>query len=108
MRRPTFARAMESILAALRFQTDFHLASAAAIAAKSLANPNAPPDETTTKYIAQLLRLAHLRQRFPILTTAAAEPKEKELTEREQVYLSGGEDAVKATRPPPRGAPAVR
>ena len=100
MRRPTFARAMESILATLRFQTDFHLAAAAALAARSLAkpaNPDSPPDDSTTRYIAQLLRLAHLRQRFPTLPAAAqAEPEEKELTEREKVYLSGGEDAVEA------------
>jgi hypothetical protein len=101
MRRPTFARAMESILASLRFQTDFHLASAAAIAVKSLANPNTPPDESTTRYIAELLRLAHLRQRFPTLPDSPApedEPEEKQpqITEREWVYQINGEKGLKA------------
>src|SRR5687768_3987570 len=86
MRRPTFARAMESVLAALRFQTDFHLAAAAALAAQSLANPASPPEEKTTRYIAQLLRLSHLRQRFPTLPNMKPSDEEpKPMSEREFV-----------------------
>jgi hypothetical protein len=98
LRRPAFARALDTVLAALRFQTDFHLASAAAIAARALSDPNSPPDEQTTKRIAELLRLAHLRQRFPTLArpNAPGDDKAQVISERQQVYQYGGEDAVKA------------
>jgi hypothetical protein len=59
LRKPAFRRALQSVQSALRLQTDFLVVSTAANAARSLDSPQASP------HLANLLRLAHLRQRFP-------------------------------------------
>jgi hypothetical protein len=66
LRRRAFRVALRSLRDTHRFQTDFHLAAAASAAALKLAasqNSALAPDDL--KSIAQLLRLAHLRERFP-------------------------------------------
>src|SRR5258706_724129 len=75
LKKESFRKALASIRDALRFQADPHVATAAAQAAKSLqaALPAAAPLDldaaaqltTQLKAITDLLRLAHLRQRFP-------------------------------------------
>ena len=61
LRKPAFIAALRSVQAALRFQTDFQLSSAANNAARRLANHDA---DLTTQDLNRLLRHAHLRQRF--------------------------------------------
>src|SRR6476660_5571822 len=61
LRRPRFRSALNSVQLSIRFQTDFHIASAATSAARNLDNPNAP---ASAKQLENILRLAHLRQRF--------------------------------------------
>jgi hypothetical protein len=64
LRRPAFATALRSLRDALRTQADFHLASAAAQAVQGLATqPELAPQDF--RRLAELLRLAHQRQRFP-------------------------------------------
>ena len=72
LRRPTFARALQSLLAALRFQSDFQLASAATRAANRIAASSANDPDATIQDLERLLRLAHLRQRFPAPPDAPA------------------------------------
>jgi hypothetical protein len=71
LRKPAFRNALQSLREVLRFQIDFDLASAAAQAARRLTHPTPGADLThqDVKRLSDLLRLAHLRQRFP------AEPK---------------------------------
>src|SRR5688572_11347353 len=98
--RPHFRKTLQSTLAALRFQTDLHLAIAACQTARQIAfnsaAPNAPaptpPDPN------QLLRLHHLRQRFPAAGTPRKEdPEEPQpLSEREWVRSMSGDEGVKA------------
>ena len=64
LRRPAFLAALNSLHQTLRFQVDFHLATAAARAAAAF---TAQP-EFTTQDFNRLLRLAHLRDRFPSTT----------------------------------------
>ena len=64
LRRPAFLAALNSLHQTLRFQVDFHLATAAARAAAAF---TAQP-EFTTQDLSHLLRLAHLRDRFPANT----------------------------------------
>jgi hypothetical protein len=63
LKSPAFRSNLETLLAALRFQTDLHLALAACHTARQITTvpgiPATPPDPN------QLLRLHHLRQRFP-------------------------------------------
>jgi hypothetical protein len=74
LKKTSFRKDLAAIRDALRFQADLHVATAAAQAAKSLQSSlgSAPlsadtaADLTTQlKAITDLLRLAHLRQRFP-------------------------------------------
>jgi hypothetical protein len=66
LRRRAFRVALRSLRDTHRFQTDFHLAAAASAAALKLAaTPNSALSPDDLKSIAQLLRLAHLRERFP-------------------------------------------
>jgi hypothetical protein len=103
--RAHFRKTLQSTLAALRFQTDLHLALAACQTARQIASapaaPPTPPDAT------QLLRLHHLRQRFPaardLADTEPTDPKDpkdpndpSQLTEREWVRSMNGDEAVKA------------
>jgi hypothetical protein len=108
LRRPAFRSALESILAALRYQTDFHLAVAACHTARMIADgatlgeiENTPPKPD------QLLRLHHLRQRFPAspaptpqnTDAAQNEPTEtpkSQLSEREWVRSLNGDKAVES------------
>ena len=113
MRRPTFAKTVDSRLQAVRLQTDCHLAFAACQAARQAAQTCAapaspdpaaqpkPPDPN------QLFRLHHLRQRFPANPTSAgtngksqnlepAEPEPPALTEREWVYQINGQKGLEA------------
>ncbi|MCW3005270.1 MAG: hypothetical protein JWQ20_4568 [Conexibacter sp.] len=72
LRRPAFVTALNSLREALRFQVDFHLAAAAAQAAQRLTTPGESPLTTLDlRRLSELLRLAHLRQRFPAATAAA-------------------------------------
>ncbi|MGA2496353.1 MAG: hypothetical protein ABSH20_01345 [Tepidisphaeraceae bacterium] len=64
LRRPTFARALASVRDTLRLQADFHLASAATLASATLAGPNPPESAAAVHRLSNLLRLAHLRDRF--------------------------------------------
>src|SRR5688500_8233418 len=61
LRSPGFKTALRSIQNALRFQTDFVIASAAARAARAMDDPAKAP---TAKQLREILRLAHVRQRF--------------------------------------------
>ncbi len=65
LRRPAFRAALRSIQQTLRLQSDFHLTTAATLAAAKLD----PKDDAITPQsldkLTQLLRLSHLRQRFP-------------------------------------------
>src|SRR3954468_2462044 len=69
LRRPRFRSALNSVQLCIRFQTDFHIASAATAAARNLDNADAPP---TPKQLENILRLSHLRQRF---NATAPEPQ---------------------------------
>src|SRR5437016_1673293 len=66
LRSRAFVTALNSIRDALRFQLDFQLAAAAAQAAQILAAPGAQFSQLDLKRLSDLLRLAHLRQRFPV------------------------------------------
>lgn len=61
LRKPAFRAALASIRDTLQFQSDFQLANAATTAAGKLLADDAG---LTTHDLRQLLRLAHLRQRF--------------------------------------------
>jgi hypothetical protein len=66
LRRPAFQRALISLRKVLQFRAEFHLAAAAAHAAHTL-HATAPTQESQShKRLIDLLRLSHLRQRFPI------------------------------------------
>ena len=67
LRRPAFRTALRSVQAALRFRADFHLAAAADNAAQRLTSAADPAE---LKKLADILRLAHLRQRFPAAADA--------------------------------------
>jgi len=80
LRRPAFLAALNSLHQTLRFQVDFHLATAAARAAAAF---TAQP-ELTTQDLSRLLRLAHLRDRFastthPNFATPATFSQRKEI-----------------------------
>jgi hypothetical protein len=106
LRRPRFARALESILAAVRYQTDLHLAHAACNTAKHIAHAAASPPATKdqppgSKDLAPLLlRLHHLRQRFPAHPAQNGKPDddstEKVISEREFVRSISGDEGVHA------------
>jgi hypothetical protein len=66
LRKPAFKAALDSIRETLRFHADFQLTIGASQAAQSLRAPDhtaLTPDER--KKFSDLLRHAHLRQRFP-------------------------------------------
>src|SRR5712672_1544504 len=80
LKKQSFRNDLAAIRDALRFQADLPVATAAAQAAKSLqtrlgAGPlnadSAAAPTTQLKAITALLRLAHLRQRFPADTASA-------------------------------------
>jgi hypothetical protein len=84
LRRPAFLTALNSLHQTLRFQVDFHLATAAARAAAAF---TAQP-ELTTQDLSRLLRLAHLRDRFasttpPSFATPATFKQRQEIEELE-------------------------
>ena len=65
LRRPAFRRALDSLLDALRFRSDLHLAYAATTAAQTLQQPPDDPDKAEIecrKSKMALLKLVHLRQ----------------------------------------------
>jgi hypothetical protein len=62
LRRPAFVAALDSLRAACQYEVDFNLATAATCASQLLAIDPAADD---VKRLAELLRLAHLRHRFP-------------------------------------------
>ena len=68
LRRPGFRRALDTVLAALRFQADFHLQTAATHAANKIATASTTQDSALRtqdlKPLADLMRLSHIRQRF--------------------------------------------
>jgi hypothetical protein len=76
LRRPAFRAALDSLRQTLQFQSDFHLAAAASAAVQSLAAPDAPA--SSARRLENLLRLAHLRQRF---TSQQAIPEPEPLPE---------------------------
>src|SRR5688572_1235985 len=99
--RPHFRKSLQSTLAALRFQTDLHLAIAACQTARQIASrPLTQDSGLSTQDSNLLLRLHHLRQRFPAASgsadTKADEPEP--LSEREWVrsMATNGDEAVKA------------
>ena len=62
LRQPRFRAALNSLCETLRFKADFHLTLRAAQAAQSLGTQDSP---LTTRDSDRILRLAHMRQRFP-------------------------------------------
>ena len=66
LRRPGFVQAMRSIRDAMRYQADFQLLSAAASAAQGLheAVATGEGDAARMKAMSDLMKLAHVRQRF--------------------------------------------
>ena len=68
LRRPTFVAALQSVQNALRYQADFQLLSAAAAAAHMLHTSVTAGDhelqKQQVKAMSDLLKLAHLRERF--------------------------------------------
>jgi len=71
LRKPRFRSALNSVQLSIRFQTDFHIASAATSAARNLDHPDNP---ASAKQLENILRIAHLRQRF---NATAPEPEFK-------------------------------
>src|SRR3954468_6224407 len=69
LRRPAFQDALVTLREVLRFRTEFHLtAAAAAQAAQRLQSPasqDAGPTTQDYRRLLDLLRLTHVRQRFP-------------------------------------------
>jgi len=68
LRHEPFRRALDSIRDTLQFYADFQLARAASLAASRLATTGDSSGDLATadlKRLAELLRLAHLRHRFP-------------------------------------------
>ena len=97
--RPHFRKTLQSTLAALHFQTDLHLAMAACQTARQIAaRPLTQDSALGTQDSSLLLRLHHLRQRFPAARgsadTKADEPEP--LSEREWVRSMSGDEGVKA------------
>jgi hypothetical protein len=74
LRRPGFLKAMKTIREAMRYQADFQLLSAASAASQVLHTLIAAGDsevpKTQIQALSDLLKLAHLRERF-----APPEPK---------------------------------
>jgi hypothetical protein len=68
LRRPAFQDALVTLREVLRFRTEFHLTAAAANAAQRLQSSPAQEgvDARDYKRLLDLLRLTHVRQRFPI------------------------------------------
>jgi hypothetical protein len=67
LRRPAFLSALADLREVLRFRTDFHLTLAASQAAEQLQSPptgGSALDPQDHKRLLNLLRLAHVRQRF--------------------------------------------
>ena len=68
LKRPGFCDAMNSILRALRYQADFHLAAAAATGAHHLHQTLQVGEADTARKqiesLVQLLRMSHIRHRF--------------------------------------------
>jgi hypothetical protein len=69
LRRPAFQDALVTLREVLRFRTEFHLTAAAAQAAQHL--QSSPTQDSTLrtqdyKRLLDLLRLTHVRQRFPV------------------------------------------
>ncbi|MDB5320033.1 MAG: hypothetical protein JWN40_1664 [Phycisphaerales bacterium] len=65
LRRPCFQRALTTLREVLRFRADFHLTAAATQAARQLAQPDSAITAPDYKRLLDLIRLSHLRQRFP-------------------------------------------
>jgi len=69
LRRPGFVQAMRAMRDAMRYQADFQLLAAAASAAHALHDAVASPDDAKRdarqmKAMSDLMKLAHVRQRF--------------------------------------------
>jgi hypothetical protein len=90
LRRPTFRAAMRSLLGVMRFQTDFQLASAAATASHCLHMNMCSGDPDTlrerNKGLSDLLKLAHVRERFSRLTHKPVDPFDDEDEENEPTW----------------------
>ena len=82
LRRPTFRAAMRSLLGVIRFQSDFQLASAAASASHYLHRSVCCGDHESSrvemKAFADLLKLAHVRERFARMSNAPVDPFDDE------------------------------
>jgi hypothetical protein len=63
LRKPAFRTALDSLREALRFHADFQLTIGASRAAQTLGAPQQSAEDV--KKLSELLRHAHLRQRFP-------------------------------------------
>jgi len=76
LRKPAFKRALHSVQESLRFQADFHLASAASLSIRKVLADQTPINPQDSS---RLLRLCHVRQRFgPSAPLPALPPAEKE------------------------------
>jgi hypothetical protein len=92
LRRPEFRAALRSVRDTIRYQTDFQLVTAAGQATQLLA---ADPAASDVARLAALLRLAHLRQRFPADPAEPASPATFALraeTAKTPAYLQTLED----------------
>jgi hypothetical protein len=112
LRRPAFQRALVSLRKVLQFRAEFHLAAAAANAAQSLhATPTQDSELSTQdsrchKRLIDLLRLSHLRQRFPIEDPDFRIPSQYDDDDGERLYsIDELDDDFKPVRPSPNIGP---
>jgi hypothetical protein len=78
LRRPRFRQALHSVQDTLRFQADFHLATAATKAAQRFETQDS---ELSTLDLNRILRLSHVRQRFTPTHEQTAPPDADEQPE---------------------------
>jgi hypothetical protein len=123
LKQPAFRDALAAIRDALRFQADIHVATAAAQAAKNLqaalpaaaaANNALDPDcaaqlTAQLKAITNLLRLAHLRQRFPSDPQPAAQATDDRPAHspRERDYGPEGNRVLRQVQADPNRGPGA-
>jgi hypothetical protein len=82
LRRPAFLRALDTLRLALNYASDLLVAYAASSAALALHQPQDPDAKTDhQKSKLDLIRLSHLRQRFPAITPAPTARPHRDPTE---------------------------
>jgi hypothetical protein len=105
LRKPAFRTALDSLREALRFHADFQLTIGASQAVQTLVStPNAALAPQDVRKLAELLRLAHLRQRFHAAQPALASPANFKLRD-EIAELEEASQAFRHDREHPEDAP---